>query len=253
MVPVEHRFGALSLVLLALLLAFAGHGLRAQSPTTAPGAPTTVPGTVWDGVYTDVQAERGRAVFGQSCSTCHTLASSGRGPLVGEPFWTSFTQKTVGQLLTYVATSMPNGAPGSLPQSSYNDIVAAILESNGLPSGSDELAPGLVDDVHIVPKDGPGELPAGALVRVVGCLAPRSGSDWTVTNATAPERIDSSGPGPDDAVRPLGERTMPLKFALVRLDGFVGQRVSASGLLIGPGGKDGLNVMAVTPVAESCP
>ncbi len=87
---------------------------------------------------------------------------------------------------------------------------------------------------------------------MVGCLA-KSGSDWVLTNATAPIRVERGGVGPDDATRPLGNRTTTLKFVLTRLDAYVGQRMSASGLLIGAGGADGLNVTTVSRVAETCP
>ena len=46
---------------------------------------------------------------------------------------------------------------------------------------------------------------------------------------------------------------MTLKFVLSRLDSYVGQRMSASGLLIGTGGADGLNVSSVSRVAQTCP
>jgi hypothetical protein len=45
---------------------------------------------------------------------------------------------------------------------------------------------------------------------------------------------------------------MTLKFVLTRLDGFVGQRLSVSGILLGAGGADGINVTTVNRVAESC-
>jgi len=208
--------------------------------------------TVWDGVYTDAQAARGTSAFSQSCSNCHTLAPQGKGSLTGEKFWESFAQRTVGYLLTYVRTNMPNGNGGSLPASTYNDLVALILKSNGFPGGMVELAPETVGSVQIIPKDGPGELPANALVRMVGCLA-RNGNDWVLTRATAPERIERIGVGAEDARRPLGDRTTILKFVLTRLDSFVGQRMSVSGLLIGAGGANGINVATVNSVGETCP
>jgi S-disulfanyl-L-cysteine oxidoreductase SoxD len=219
--------------------------LRAQTA----GAATR---TVWDGVYTEAQADRALALFNQSCANCHSLAPQGNRSLTGDKFWEGFTQKTVGDLLTYVKTNMPNGNGGSLSVAAYNDLVALILKSNNFPAGKTDLAPETVADVQIVPKDGPGELPANVLARVVGCLA-KSGSDWVLTQATPPVRIDRTGPGPDDATRPLGARTMTLKFVLTRLDAYVGQRMSASGLLIGAGGADGLNVTTVSRVAETCP
>ena len=218
----------------------------------AQGAKPTGP-TVWDGVYTDAQADRATGIFSQSCERCHTLTSEGTRPLSGDKFWEGYTQKTVGDLLNFVKTNMPNGQGGSLPGPSYNDLVALILKSNGFPAGKTEVTPETVANVQIIPKDGPGELPNNTLVRVVGCLAPKSGSDWTLTSATTPQRIDKTGPVPEDATRPLGDRTVTLKFVLNRLDTFVGQRMAVTGILIGAGGVNGVNVATVNRVAEACP
>jgi hypothetical protein len=190
--------------------------------------------------------------YGQSCAGCHALAAGGKAPLVGEPFWKSFAQKTVGDLLEFVSANMPNGAPGSLNESTYRDITALILKSNGFPSGATDLRSDTIAGVRIVPKDGSTELPAEALVRVVGCLA-RKGADWVVTSATNPERAEGVSTDEADAARPLGSRTMPLKFVVTRLDTMAGSRVVVSGLLIGAGGVDGLNVTAVSRVAQKCP
>jgi len=214
----------------------------------------TPPKTVWDGAYTDAQAERAQGTFSATCSRCHTLTPEGARPLVGDQFWQANTQKTVGDLLKFVSTNMPNGRDaGSLSASSYNDLVALILKSNGFPAGTTEVSPDTVATIQIIPKDGPGELPANTLVRVVGCLAPKSGADWTITNASAPLRVDKPGVGTDDPTRELGNRTMALKFVLSRLDTNVGKRVSVSGILIGAGGADGINVSSVTRVGDTCP
>jgi mono/diheme cytochrome c family protein len=209
--------------------------------------------TVWDGVYTDAQADRASATFSSTCARCHTLGADGNRPLSGDKFWEGFTQKSVADLLTFVSTNMPNGQGGTLPAAAYNDLVALILKSNGFPAGTTELAPEAVTGVQIIPKDGAGELPANTLVRIVGCLAPKSGSDWTLISATDPERVEKTGVGGEDATRALGTRTTPLKFVLSRLDQHVGKRMSVTGLLLGKGGVDGLNVSTITRVGESCP
>lgn len=208
--------------------------------------------TVWDGVYTDAQATRATGVFGASCAGCHTLTPEGNRPLSGDRFWQSNTQKSVTDLLNYISKNMPNGNGGSLSQESYNDLTALILRSNGLPAGPTELSPQTIAGVQIIPKDGPGELPANTLVRVVGCLA-KSGSDWTLTNATKPVRTDKTQADPADATVALGTETIALKFVLTKLDTFVGQRMSVAGMLIGAGGANGLNVAVVNRVAETCP
>src|ERR1700678_1372894 len=208
--------------------------------------------TVWDGVYTEAQAARGLTPFGQSCAGCHALAAEGKAPLGGDPFWKSFAQKSVGDLFEFVSANMPNGTPGSLDESTYRDIVALMLKSNGFPAGTAELRRDNIAKVQIIQKDGRTELPSDALARVVGCLA-RSGADWVVTKATTPERAENAAPGGADATRPLGNRTMTLKFVVTRLDPLAGSRVAVSGLLIGAGGADGINVTTVTRVAEKCP
>jgi cytochrome c5 len=238
--------GTLLLLASALCVALAGHSaLHAQDKP--PGR------TVWDGAYTDAQASRATATFSASCANCHTLTAEGARPLSGTKFWDSFTQKSLADLLTFVKTNMPNGVnAGSLPATTYNDLVALILRSNGLPAGPSELTPESVVGVQIIPKDGPGELPANTLVRLVGCLA-KSGSDWVLTSATPPVRADKTGPVPEDATRPLGDGTATLKFVLTRLDTFVGQRMAVTGMLMGVGGVNGINVSTVNRVAEACP
>jgi len=208
--------------------------------------------TVWDGVYTEAQAARGTTAYGQSCAGCHALATEGKAPLVGDPFWKSFAQKNVGDLLEFVSTYMPNGNPGSLTEPTYRDIVALILKSNGFPAGTTELGGNASVSVQIVQKDGRTELPANALARVVGCLT-KNGADWVVTSATTPERAERAASSGEDATRPLGSRTVPLKFVITRLDALAGSRVAVSGLLIGEGGVDGINVTTVNRVAPKCP
>lgn len=227
----------------ALLLA---GGIVASSQTPPTGR------TVWDGVYTDAQATRATGVFGASCAGCHTLTPDGNRPLSGDRFWQNNTQKSVADLLNYISKNMPNGNGGSLSQESYNDITALILRANGLPGGATELSPQTIAGVQIIPKDGPGELPANTLVRVIGCLA-KTGSEWTLTNATKPVRTDKTQSDPADATVALGSGTMALKFVLTKLDSFVGQRMSVAGMLIGVGGAGGLNVAVVNRVGEACP
>jgi mono/diheme cytochrome c family protein len=237
-----------SLLLTASVIVLAS---TAHVAVTAQGA---VPGpTVWDGVYTEAQAERATGTFSASCARCHTLTAEGARPLVGDAFWQKNMQKTVGDVLAFVSANMPNGQGGTLTASAYNDLVALILKSNGFPAGTTEVTPEAVAKVSIIPKDGPGLLPANTLVRIVGCLAPKSGSDWVLTNATTPERTDKTGAGAEDATRALGDATATLKFVLGRQDANVGKRMSVTGLTMGAGGVDGINVATVTRVAEACP
>ncbi len=127
-----------------------------------------------------------------------------------------------------------------------------MLKSNGFPAGSNDLRRDSIANVQIVQKDGRTELPSDALARVIGCLT-RQGNDWAVTKATTPERAENVSPSGADATRPLGSHTFPLKFVVTRLDPLSGSRVAVTGLLIGAGGADGMNVTTVTRVAPKCP
>ena len=241
-------FGPLA-IFIAIIL-FVGTAGSVLITAQAPAARRTV----WDGVYAEAQATRGTQAFGQSCNNCHTLGATGNRPLSGPTFVGKWTQRSVGDLISYVSKNMPNGAnAGTLPMATYLDLVSLILKTNGFPAGTAELAPEGMAAVVIQPKDGPGELPAGTLVRVVGCLAPKQGADWILTSATPFERIDKAGVGSEDATKALGDRTLALKFVLTRLDNFIGHRMSVSGLLVGAGGANGLNVTTVNRVAETCP
>ena len=208
------------------------------------------PKTAWDGVYSEAQATRATTSFGQSCAGCHSLGSDGRAPLAGDAFWKSFSQKSVGDLVDFVTNYMPNGSPHTLTDSTYADIVALILKSNGFPAGKVDLERTAVSKVQIVPRDGSSELPADSLAHVVGCLA-KSGDDWVVSSATNPERAENASA--PDATRPLGKRTMTLKFVLTKMDSWIGARVAVNGILIGANGADGINVTTVNRVAEKCP
>lgn len=241
----------------ALLLA-AGvvYLVGSMAAVTAWQAPA-ISRTVWDGVFTEAQADRGRNEFAGHCAECHggSLQGGSDGKsLRGDQFWTDWKESTVGELLTYVSKNMPRSEDGStagtLSAGAYADIVSYILSSNSFPTGSQTLTAASAGGVHIIRKEGPGELPATTLAVVIGCLSPRAANgDWRVEKATAPVRAATAA-APDKTAS--GDRAYSLKFVLTSLTKMVGQRVAVRGLLLGEGGKDGINVSAVTPLAESC-
>jgi len=99
--------------------------------------------TVWDGVYTDAQAERGRTSYQQSCAACHRedLRGDSTAPsLVGESFMFLWGDMEIGELLARMQKLMPPERPGSLPAQTYIDIVAFMLQKNAFPAGNMELS-----------------------------------------------------------------------------------------------------------------
>jgi len=229
-------------------------GVALMSVTERPAAAAQSK-TVWDGVYSQQQAERGAASFSANCTRCHAAEANGGEEgrnLAGKVFWDSFKESTVDYLLDYVSKNMPNGtAAGTLSPNTYADLVAFILSKNDIPAGANELTRESANGVQIIAKGGPGELPNCTLIRVVGCVVGKQGSDWILNNATAPERPNPAKDA-DDKIRPLGTRTFQLKFLLTPLDKEVGHRLRIRGLLMGEGGKDGINVSQTESLADTC-
>ena len=214
--------------------------------------------SVWDGVYTDAQAGRGRLLYSADCAECHGASlQGGEGPaLSGEKFWMSWREQAVSDLLGHISKNMPFSEDGSLagtlPMSTYVDIVAHILKSNDLPAGNAELTQQSAGGARIIAKDGPGELPDTTLARIVGCLQ-KGGSGWRLVKASRPERVTPANQGAAvNTAAPLGDREFALMFVLTRLDKYAGYKMAATGALIGEGGANGINVTTVTPVAEKC-
>lgn len=113
----------------ALTLGVGAGEARGQAGEEAP--PTTQ-----DGVYTAEQAERGRETYMRVCSQCHALDWY-TGDIVrawnGAPIY---------GLFEVISTTMPQDNPGSLQRRQYVDMIAYILELNGMPAGEAELSTG---------------------------------------------------------------------------------------------------------------
>ena len=125
-------------------------------PDAANGAAPTVAAqdqaTIWNGVYTDEQAERGQRVYEQECTACHLddLMGDGIAPaLIGSSFFFRWSDLSVGDMYTAMRTTMPQGAPGSLSPAGYADISAYLLQMNEVPGGDTEL-PTDMDDLGAI-------------------------------------------------------------------------------------------------------
>ncbi|HTB12809.1 MAG TPA: cytochrome c [Bryobacteraceae bacterium] len=112
----------------ALLIAAA----IAQEPTRS----------VWDGVYTQEQADRGRPLYNEHCASCHADTLMGgemSPPLVGGEFMSNWNGLTLGDLFERIRTTMPQSKPGKLSREVNADITAYILSVNKFPAGKTEL------------------------------------------------------------------------------------------------------------------
>jgi len=98
--------------------------------------------SVWDGVYTKEQAQRGQAAYAEECMKCHAENLAGgedAPPLAGDEFLHKWNARTVGALFESIRKTMPSDDPGNLSSRQYSDIVAYILSVNEFPAGQKEL------------------------------------------------------------------------------------------------------------------
>jgi mono/diheme cytochrome c family protein len=159
--------------------------------------------SVADGVFSEVQAVRGAAAYDQACGRCHRQDLSGAdGPALKEDrFNRNFAGKDLKTLYARIALTMPRGAPGSLSEAAYLDILSYVLRENGFPAGTHELTPDVLENVEVLPTR-PKPLPPVSdfsYVEVVGCFVPGSDGEWVLANASAP--VASEAPATPSTAR----------------------------------------------------
>jgi mono/diheme cytochrome c family protein len=98
--------------------------------------------TVKDGVYTDAQAKKGEALYGEQCAACHggDLSGGGAPALAGADFLGFWDKTPMADLVEKIQTSMPASAPGSLTRAQSAEITAYMLKANKYPAGQAELS-----------------------------------------------------------------------------------------------------------------
>ena len=111
------------------------------------------------GAYTAEQAERGRAVYGKHCTSCHGSALRGGAnefaapALAGPFFFDAWGGRTVAELVAYSADNMPPDGE-LLPEADYLDVTAYILQVSRYPEGEAALtadAPALARSIERQP------------------------------------------------------------------------------------------------------
>jgi mono/diheme cytochrome c family protein len=222
------------------------------------GAPTQGAGlSVWDGVYTAAQADRGRAVYASHCSRCHGEAAATReNPLSGERFADHWEARTLADLFRSIAAMPPGASAAEVDTADKRDAMAYVLRQNGFPEGSAELP---ADDeglagIRITGKNGPAPMKTGALVKVAGCLRARAGREWELTDAAEPERTSLPAPPIDrePAASTPGTRTVALLNVFPSPAAHAGHTMRAVGFLVRDATGDSVNVVSLDLVAPGC-
>jgi len=100
--------------------------------------------TVWSGVYTTDQAERGKVAYADQCAACHGASLAGvdmAPPLTGSAFLNNWNSTSAGDLFDRIHSTMPLNNPGSLSAKTTSDIEAFLFQANGFPAGQTALPP----------------------------------------------------------------------------------------------------------------
>ncbi len=121
---------------------FVSHNWVAAMLLAIASAASSQAATTADGVYSDAQAARGARIYRNECSSCHGTTLRGAeaaGALLGTTFIGNWSEKSVGGLYQYIRTTMPPTRPGGLPEQSYVDVLAYLLNQNGMPAGATNL------------------------------------------------------------------------------------------------------------------
>lgn len=216
--------------------------------------------TVWAGVYTVEQAERGKRNYEVSCSSCHQPGLTGAGeapPLSGGRFMQGWRDDTLGSLFTRIRTSMPFDDPSTLPDDVYLDIMTYILQLNALPAGSEELKPTELERIKIVAKESRGTIPSSSLVQVIGCLMQNADRTWALRHSTEPVSTSSPTLSRGEELRaidarPLGTETLRLLSVYPDPAPHQGHKVEVKGLLVRMANETRISVSSWQMVGVRC-
>jgi cbb3-type cytochrome c oxidase subunit III len=215
--------------------------------------------SVWDGVYTESQAQRGQMAYAQYCLACHKADLLGiEGALRGEPFMERRREDTLETWFLDMKATMPRRNPRSLPDQTYVDIIAYALQNNDMPAGALELTPDLLDKTDLIGKDGPKPVPNFAPVLSVGCLVESGQNRWTLTNASEPVRTRDSFRKIEKELtaslqRPQGDSSYRLADAEnFEAPAHVGKKVQVKGVIVRAPAGNRINVNSIEPIADFC-
>ena len=117
--------------------------------TTGLATQNTVGKTIWDGVYTSEQADRGQLALQQRCTACHA-----DGEWSSATFINLWAGRSILTLYDNIRLTMPYNAPAGLSREQYSDIVASMLRLNGAPPGDAPLPSDIegLQQIAVTPK-----------------------------------------------------------------------------------------------------
>ena len=86
-----------------------------------------------DGVFNEVQVERGRKLAERHCANCHDQS------YFTGVFLRSWNRQPVQGLYDLIRATMPQDRPGALKERQYAELLAWIFSLNEMPAGEEKL------------------------------------------------------------------------------------------------------------------
>lgn len=109
---------------------------------SAPASQVSAQAPALAASYTEAQAEQGRAAYLEHCASCHgsNLDDGAYGPpLTGNDFRQKWGSRSLDGLLSYMNEKMPPTQPGSLTDAQYAELLALLLQENGVAPGTSAM------------------------------------------------------------------------------------------------------------------
>jgi mono/diheme cytochrome c family protein len=217
---------------------------------------------IWEGVFTEAQADRGKAALSQNgCNGCHGAELGGdRGPaLKGDRFVANWENGSVNRLFLKIRDTMPPLNAEQVAPATKLDIVAYLLKVNGFPSGTSALGADDVENIQIVKRGADGTVIANfSLVEVVGCLTLNQNNKWVLTNSTEPVATKEENPTPAALTAAKAKRLGSQSFELVSVspslkpESHKSHKVDVRGLLYRDTRYSEVNLTSIDTLNTSC-
>jgi mono/diheme cytochrome c family protein len=111
---------------------------------------------VTDRVYSDAQAARGQQLYKAQCVTCHGESLEGvvGPPLAGGGFLSTWSARSLADLVDKIEKTMPPQQPGSVTRPQAIDLAAYFLSAGKFPAGPTELAPAALAQISFPAAQG---------------------------------------------------------------------------------------------------
>lgn len=264
------KFILFAVLFIALLLFIVSGTLAMQS---------AVRRSVWTGVYSTAQADRGKAEYQRTCIRCHAANLDGvqdanllgdfapRFSIRGTDFMERWREDTAASLFTFIKTGMPprTEPKAQIPEFSDEtvlDLVAYLFQVNGFPASKSDMSLGELRGIRIQEQNGSRPLPSFSVVQAVGCLKQLTPGAWELSASPEPMRIRQlAKPSEEDLQAGANEPLGNIEFDLQNI-GYLGRefdpveyeghKMMVRGILIRQPPNVRIDVREMVEVAPSC-